>query len=223
MKATLFDVNGVLVDDEHVHLEAFRDVLRPMGITVTQETYVERYMGFDDVGALRAILMDANCTISAQRLRALVEAKKPAYMARIAGGLRIFGGAAEIVKRRAALGPVGIVSGALEHEIHYCLERMGIAGLVSFVIPAEATKECKPDPEGYLLAKKELEALGVPSGLGAVVEDSLAGVRAAKSAGLYCAAVAHAYDAAALTAAGADVVAATIAELTDAMLDGVPA
>jgi len=219
-RPTLFDFNGVLVDDEHVHLAAFRDVVAPLGITLTDEAYVQRYMGFDDRGAFTAMLRDAGHTIASVRILALVRAKKPAYMARIADALRIFPGAAELVRRRAALGTVGIVSGALEHEIRYCLGRMGIADHVAFLVPAEATEACKPDPQGYLLARKELAARGAADGRAVVIEDSIAGVQAAKAAGLRCAAVAHAHDAAALTAAGADVVAATIAELTDAMLDG---
>jgi beta-phosphoglucomutase len=218
--ATLFDFNGVLVDDEHVHLAAFRDVVAPLGITLTDEAYVERYMGFDDRGAFTAMLKDAGHTLSGVRIAALVRAKKPAYMARIAVSLRIFPGAAELVRRRAARGVVGIVSGALEHEIRYCLGRMGVADLVAFIVPAEATKACKPDPEGYLLGKSELAKRGASGGRAVVVEDSIAGVQAAKAAGLRCAAVAHTHDAAALAAAGADVVAKTIAELTDAMLDG---
>ncbi len=220
MTATLFDFNGVLVDDEHVHLAAFRDVVEPLGINLTEAVYVEKYMGFDDRGAFMAMLQDAGYTLSADRIRSLVRAKKPAYMSRIESGMRIFPGATEIVRRRAAMGVVGIVSGALEHEIRYCLERMGVAELVAFIVPAEATQASKPDPEGYMIARKELAARGVPDGRAVVVEDSVAGVRAAKAAGLRCAAVAHAHDADALVGAGADVVADAIAELTDTMLDG---
>src|SRR4051794_9700373 len=57
--ATIFDFNGVLVDDEHVHLEAFREVLAPRGIAITDDAYATRYLGFDDVGAFRAMLADA--------------------------------------------------------------------------------------------------------------------------------------------------------------------
>ena len=49
--ATLFDFNGVLVDDESVHLAAFRDALAPLGIGLTDEAYVEKYLGYDDRGA----------------------------------------------------------------------------------------------------------------------------------------------------------------------------
>jgi HAD superfamily hydrolase (TIGR01509 family) len=217
--ATLFDFNGVLVDDEHVHLAAFRDVLTPLGLALNDADYIERYMGFDDVGAFRAILRDAGRSPEDAIIRGLVEAKKPAYMARITSALKIFDGAAELVLRRASRGPIAIVSGALEHEIRFCLEKMGVLDRVAFIVSAEMCERCKPDPEGYQLALRQLPQ--TPAARKAVViEDSIAGVQSAKAAGLRCAAVAHSYPAKQLEAAGADVVVATLADLTDALLDG---
>src|SRR5206468_630002 len=117
------------------------------------------------------------------------------------------------------LGTVGIVSGALEHEIRFCLDRMGVADRVAFIVSAEMCVECKPNPEGYLLALRELG--GARDGV-IVIEDSLAGIQSAKAAGLRCAAVAHSYTPDELTRAGADVVTRTLPELTDALLDGAP-
>src|SRR5690606_1948390 len=51
---TLFDYNGVLVDDEHVHLAAFQDALAPLGISLSEADYWDKYLGFDDVGAFEA-------------------------------------------------------------------------------------------------------------------------------------------------------------------------
>jgi HAD superfamily hydrolase (TIGR01509 family) len=216
---TLFDFNGVIVDDEEVHLAAMRELLAPFGVAVTDEEYTERYLGFDDAGAFRAILVDAGRAPSDDDVRALVLAKKPLYMEKIGTALRIFPGAAELVKRRAARGPVGIVSGALEHEIRYCLERLGVLDLVSFIVSAERCTACKPDPEGYVLAMRELGAAGARA---VVVEDSLAGVQAAKAAGLRCVAVTHSYPRERLMEAGADAVADALAELTDALMEGPP-
>jgi HAD superfamily hydrolase (TIGR01509 family) len=216
--ATLFDFDGVLVDSEPVHLEAFRDVVRPLGITVTDEAYTAKYLGLDDYGAFRALLTDANYTFSPDRIRQLVEQKAPAFMRRFQSSLRVYDGAADVVRRRARLGPVGIVSGALAAEIRFGLERMGVLELVRFVISAEACRACKPDPEGYELALERLDR-GVRA---VVVEDSLAGVQAGKAAGLRVAAVAHMYSAPELAAAGADVVVRRIGELGDADLDGTP-
>jgi HAD superfamily hydrolase (TIGR01509 family) len=216
--ATLFDFDGVLVDSEPVHLEAFRDVVRPLGITVTDEAYAAKYLGLDDYGAIRAILTDANYTFSPDRIRQLVEQKAPAFMRRFEGSLRVYDGAADIVRRRAHRGPVGIVSGAREPEIRFGLERMGVLDVVRFVISAEACRACKPDPEGYELALQRLDR-GVRA---VVVEDSIAGVQAGKAAGLRVAAVAHSYSPRELAAAGADVVVRRIADLADADLDGMP-
>lgn len=219
MRATLFDFNGVLIDDEAVHLAAFRDVMKPLGIMIDDAVYEERYLGFDDAGAFRAMLVDAGRRATDEEVARLIEAKKPMYMARIATDLVVFEGAKDIVVRRAELGPVGIVSGALRHEIEHALGVMGVRDRVAFIVSAEDTTECKPHPGGYLLGLRALGREAAPGGV-AVIEDSLAGIAAAKHAKLRCAAVAHSYPADRLAAAGADAVAARIGELTDAMIDG---
>jgi beta-phosphoglucomutase len=78
--ATIFDYNGVLVDDEVVHLEAFRDVLDPFGISLSEEDYWRRYLGFDDAGAFRAIFADHGRTATDEQIRSLIEAKRPRYL-----------------------------------------------------------------------------------------------------------------------------------------------
>jgi beta-phosphoglucomutase-like phosphatase (HAD superfamily) len=215
--ATLFDFNGVLVDDEHVHLAAFRDALRPLGVDVTDDDYAAKYLGYDDVGAFRAMLTDAGRAFTDDDIRALVEAKKPAYRARVEHGLKVFEGAAEAVRRRAAYGPVGIVSGALEDEIVYAIERMKVTDVVGFIVAAERCERCKPDPQGYLIA---LEALDFVRDGVVAIEDSIAGIQAAKAAGIRCVAVAHSYTRAELVNAGADAVADAIASLGDSLIDG---
>jgi HAD superfamily hydrolase (TIGR01509 family) len=218
--AALFDFNGVLVDDEHVHRDAFRDVLTPLGVAFTDQQYVDRYLGYDDVGAVRAMLVDAGRSPSELEVAQIAQAKQPFYMRRAEESLVIFEGAAAVVRGRASQGPVGIVSGALRHEIAFVLRRMQLEDAVSFIVSAEDTPRCKPDPMGYLLA---LEQLAVRVGAerareSLVIEDSLAGIEAAKAAGLACLAVAHSYPAEQLVAAGADAVAARISAVDDALL-----
>lgn len=222
-RATLFDFNGVLVDDEHVHLAAFREVLArpPLGIHVSDAEYAERYLGYDDRGAFEAMLRDAGRTPTTEEVAALVAAKVPVYLRLATTQLRIFPGAADVVRRAAARGTVAIVSGALRHEIEHALGVLGVRDEVAFIVSAEDTRACKPDPEGYLLGKRALAEQGHDEAKGVVViEDSIAGVEAAKAAGLRCAAVEHSYPAARLRAAGADVVVPRLADLGDAALDG---
>jgi beta-phosphoglucomutase len=214
---TIFDFNGVLVDDEWVHLAAIRDVVGPMGITVTDEQYLERYFGSDDAGAFRAILTDVGRPPSEADVSKMVEAKRPLYRKRAEASLAIFDGAADVVRRCARSGPVAIVSGALKDEIWFALSKLGVADCISLVVSAEDTARCKPDPEGYNLAVTRLRPLvgerRARSSL--VIEDSLAGVAAAKSAGLCCLAVEHSYTRAELERAGADHVVAHIGDVHD--------
>jgi beta-phosphoglucomutase len=216
--ATLFDFDGVLVDSEPVHLAAFNDVLALVDVAIDARTYVERYMSLDDAGVFREALLTSGRTPTEEQVRALVEAKCPRFLARFAASFHVFPGAPEIIARRAARGPVGIVSGALEREIAFALEKMGLAARVSFVVSAERTSRSKPDPAPYLLALEQLRALGHAAGA-VVIEDSLGGVISAKRAGLRCVAVAHTYSAEELADAGADAVVADLPSLSDELLE----
>lgn len=221
--ATLFDFNGVLIDDEQVHLDSMREVLAPHGIVISDEDYAERYLGFDDVGAFRAMLTDNGRSATDAEVAELVDKKRPVYMRRVEGSLVVFEGAQDLVRRRAEAGPVAIVSGALRDEIVFALEVMGLTDLIAFIVSAEDTARCKPDPEGYLLGIAQLaELIGDEKAKRALVfEDSLAGIQAAKSAGLPCIAVAHSYPEPELLAAGADGVASKIHQIDDAHLRAV--
>jgi len=216
---TLFDYNGVLADDEHVHLEAFRDTVRPLGIEISEADYLERYLGFDDKGAFEALLREAGRPAGPSDVAVLVEAKRPHYMQRARAGLKTFAGAGEALRRRSEHGPVLVVSGALREEIEFGLQQLGVRERVLHIVSAEDTKRSKPDPEGYQLAKEFLRARGVPSVERAlVIEDSLDGISAAKAAGLPCVAVAQSYSRERLLETGADLVVGQVADVDDETL-----
>jgi beta-phosphoglucomutase len=219
--ATLLDFDGVLVDSEPVHLLAFNDVLAAYGIDVGEREYLESLLSLDDAGVFRVVLSRHGLPSREEEVRALVEAKAPRFMARFEEAFRVFPGAAQLVVRRAARGPVGIVSGALEREIAFALREMALSAAVSFVISAERTPVSKPDPAPFLLAMDELRRLGHTGGA-VVVEDSAGGITAAKRAGLRCVGVAHSYPPAVLLGAGADAVVDDLASLTDALLEHAP-
>jgi beta-phosphoglucomutase len=219
--ATLFDYNGVLVDDEAVHLAAFQDVLEPLGIAMSDAEYWDDYVGFDDRGVFRAVLEANGRSATDGEVLALVEAKRPHYLARAEGTLKGFDGAAELVRRRAKAGPVVIVSGALRDEIELGLSVLGVRDLVAAIVSAEDTARSKPDPEGYVLGTGVLSKLLAAPSLAkraVVVEDSTDGIRAAKAAGLTCIGVGHTYPEEALRDAGADLTVPRIDAITDERL-----
>jgi beta-phosphoglucomutase len=218
--ATFFDFNGVLVNDEVVHFETFREVLAGLGVALSEHDYLHRYLGFDDAGAFRAILEDAGQKPSSEQILSLIDAKRPLYMARARAKLPTFPGAAELVQRRAAAGPALVVSGALRDEVELGLEVLGVRSSILHIVAAEDTQACKPDPEGYLIGIRYLAARGQEAAArrGLVIEDSLAGVEAAKAAGLPCVGVTHTYSEAELLGAGADAVTSSLSGIDDALL-----
>jgi beta-phosphoglucomutase len=219
--ATLLDFDGVLVDSEPVHLAAFNDVLARNGVAITEAEYAKRYLSLDDAGVFRAVLSRGGRTLREDEVRTLVAAKAPRFMERFEEAFRPFPGAADLIARRAARGPVGIVSGALESEIEFALKKMDVRKSVAFIVSAERTLASKPDPASFLLGVSELQRIGHQGGAVAV-EDSIGGVTAAKRAGLRCIGVSHSYSRDDLLLAGADAVVANLAALTDGVLESLP-
>jgi HAD superfamily hydrolase (TIGR01509 family) len=225
----IFDFNGVLVDDEHVHYELFREVLAEEGVTITADDYHERYLGYDDRGCFAAALGDAGQVADDRRLDALIARKARRYVEVAETGLRYFPWAAETLEAVAARWLVAICSGALRSEIEYALTRLQRRDRVAAIIAAEDAHKCKPDPAGYLQSLDALRACrrdrspGLPELTPAeclVVEDSLAGILSAKGAGMWTVGITHTYTAPQLRQAGADAIIHGLNELTPAWIDG---
>ncbi|MDX2040048.1 MAG: HAD family phosphatase [Acidobacteriota bacterium] len=216
LKAVIFDFNGVIVDDEPLHLELFRRVLGEEGIALSDEDYHAKYLGYDDRGCFTAALADvgrAALSVNAAFIAELIERKAGYYREAIEKRMLLFPGVIELVKKLAAKYPMAIASGALRGEIEIVLQRGGIRECFLEIVAAEDVSACKPDPEGYV---KALAALNTnlsdriqPSEC-LVIEDSIAGIEAAKLAGMRCLAVTNSYAADQL--ANADWIVATLVD-----------
>jgi HAD superfamily hydrolase (TIGR01509 family) len=77
---------------------------------------------------------------------------------------------------------VAVVSGSARAEIQPVLDAAGLSPSITLLVSSDDIRRSKPDPEGYLIA---LHLLGASASDAAAVEDSEAGVAAAKAAGLY--------------------------------------
>jgi HAD superfamily hydrolase (TIGR01509 family) len=201
IRAILFDFNGVLVDDEPIHLEMFQRVLGEEGIALTAEDYYRDYLGLDDRGCFAAVLQKAGETPTVPRLMRLIARKASYYQERMRqSGYPFFPGAAELVAELAAAGRMlGIVSGALSEEVESALRQAGLRERFKVLVTAEDVTEGKPDPEGYRRALEGLNSFPpLPERLlhpheVLAIEDSPAGLAAAADLGLCTLAVAHTY------------------------------
>jgi beta-phosphoglucomutase len=217
IRAVIYDFNGVLVDDEHVHFDLFREVLGQEGVELTERDYHDVYLGYDDRGCLERALTDAGQLAPRERVDDLIARKAERYAEVAETGLRIFPNAVENVKLMASRWPLAICSGALRPEIEFVLRRMNVRDLVDVIISAEDAERCKPDPDGYLLALDGLRSTrgeDLEAGHCLVVEDSRAGIQSAKAAGMWVIGISHTYSADDLRQAGSDAVIDGLGTLT---------
>ncbi len=206
IRAVVFDFDGVLANSEPLHFRAFREVAAEYGLALTEAAYYGKYLGFDDVGAFRAIAADGGTPIGDDQIHAMVQRKALRLESLEHGASVLFPGAREAIARMAALGPIAIASGALRAEIVRVLDREGLRRFFPVLVSAEDTPASKPDPAPYALAVTLLAQTTtrlVPEECVAV-EDSRWGLQSARTAGLRTIAITHSYPASALS--DADVV-----------------
>lgn len=221
IRAIVFDFDGVIANTEPLHFRAYRDVLDEIGIGLAETDYYARYLGYDDIGAFRAIAADAGRALTADEIGALV-ARKALRLEEIERDSPVlFDGAAEAVRRMAASFPIAIASGALRAEIVRVLEATRLAPLFAAVVAAEDTPLSKPAPDPYRraidLLRREVSDLAPAECV--AIEDSRWGLESARAAGLKTLAVTHTY-AAEVVASAADDVLAHLDELTLDLLAG---
>lgn len=220
LRALIFDLNGVIVDDEPLHLALFRKVLQEEGVSLSEQAYYQRYIGFDDRDCLHAVLEDAGRAHAPDLVARLIARKAAYYQTQVRReGFPICPGASELIAAASESGlRLGVVSGALREEVAGALAQIGQRRAFKAVIGAEDVARGKPDPEGYHRALMLLNSQPpLPSRLihpheVVVIEDTPAGIQAAHGAGLAVVGVAHTHPLEAL--GDADSVAASIAELT---------
>jgi HAD superfamily hydrolase (TIGR01509 family) len=198
-EAVLFDMNGVIVDDEPLHFLAFQNVLAECGEQLTHDGYKQFFAGRTDIDGFRDYLAAHGLQMD---IDGLMEAKANAYMSLAAGVIQPYPGVVALIHSLAESGVrLALVTSSLRVEAETVLEAFGLQQSFEQVVTADDITRGKPDPEGYLLGA---QALYLTPDACLVVEDAPSGVAAAKAAGMRCAVVLNTHTTSELV--GADLV-----------------
>lgn len=226
LQAIVFDFDGVIADSERLHLRSYQDILAPEGITISNEDYLAKYLGYDDVGVFKAVGRDHDVPMDDARVKDLIERKGERYESLAAAGEMLFPGAAQFIRSAVDAGvPIAIASGALTHEIEEVLTRAGIRDLFPVIVGADQTERSKPHPDPYQTAFARLRAhtgQDLIAWKTVAIEDSRWGLVSARDAGLRCVAVTNTYREAELRS-DAELVVAGLHALTLDVLDALVA
>jgi HAD superfamily hydrolase (TIGR01509 family) len=212
VRAVFFDLDGTLADTERQNAEAVARVLLARGRPVTEE---ERRFVIGHGWAEIYAHLETNGGIQLSRAELMAEAAKAREQLVAKEGLQVLPGAVALVRRVSARLPSTVVSGSSREEIAFCLRAIGVHDCFPWFIGAEDTARGKPAPDGYLLAARRFD---VPPERCVVIEDSSAGIAAAKAAGMRCIAV-RAGNFAGQPQDGADLIVDEMSEIGDRTLD----
>ena len=213
-QAVVFDLDGVLLQSEEVWDAVRERYVRERGGRYDEE--VQRaMMGMSAPEWSRFLHEEAGVPDDSEAInRDVVARMLESYRRK----LPLLPGAAEAVRRTAAAFPLALASSSNREVFEAVLELAGLADCFRATVSSEEVERGKPAPDVYLEAARRL---GVAPELCTAVEDSQAGIRSAKSAGMRVVAIPNAsYPPDDEALALADTVARSLDELTVAALHG---
>jgi len=197
LRAIVFDFDGVIANSEPLHFRAFRDVLAGAGVELAERDYYARYLGYDDVGVFKAVGADRGHAWSDRNVADFVADKALRLEELEHGASVLFPGAADAVRRAAAVVPLAIASGALGPEIRRILNGANLSQHFAAIVSAEDTPQSKPAPDPYIRAVELLRAaVGGPplkASECVAIEDSRWGLESAHAAGLWTVGLTNSY------------------------------
>ena len=177
VRAVVFDFNGTLSDDEPILLRIYQELFAEHGRPLTEHEYYDELAGLSEEEIVDALARRAATpTLTRRADRSLPRA-----------GLGRLAPCRESARRGALRGRAGAGGDLLRRlsreEIEPVVAAAGLTACVARVVAADDVAHGKPDPEGYLRARRAARRRRPPDVL--AFEDTEAGVASASAAGAH--------------------------------------
>ncbi len=190
IKAILMDFNGVIINDEPLHMKGYQEALMAEKIELSEQDYYS-CLGMDDVAFTQAAFERVGKEFSAYQISGVIKAKTAKWFEYVEKDIPLFDGAVNFIKKMEKDFALGIVSMARREEIEFVLEKTGLRTSFTTIVSAEDVEKHKPDPECYLTGFNLIDAERMKRGRNPmihkdclVIEDSPQGIVSGNLAGL---------------------------------------
>ena len=175
IRLVIFDCDGVLVDSEPIALAVLREAIAEKGLDLDHATVQRRFQGRTLDAVAAALALDG-----VDFDRAAQDAMNARLYARFSEELRPLAGMPALVDRLRV--PFCVASSSRTERLRLALATTGLAArFEGHVFSADAVARGKPHPDLFLLAAHEMRTS--PDAC-LVIEDSVAGLQAARAAGM---------------------------------------
>jgi len=182
-RGVLWDLDGVLVDTETFHYQAWLETLAEYGIPFDRQRF-RAVFGMNNARTLETLL---GRRPEAGFLAEVADRKERRFREAVRGRARPLPGVRTWLTRLNEAGyRQAIASSTPPENIELLVEQLGLRPHFAALVSAEGLPS-KPDPAVFLEAARQID---VGPGRCVVVEDAVTGVEAARRAGMSCIAVA---------------------------------
>jgi len=207
--AVIFDMDGVLVDTNPFHIQKWEALLTEYGIAFDREALPRQVLGPGNDPTLRHFFGERLSADDRARLSEELEAR---FRRAFAPHAKPLPGVERLISECHDHGVlVALASAAMSKNVNFILDALKLRPFFHVILTGDEVAQGKPHPEIFAKTAQKLSLL--PSGC-LVIEDSFAGIEAAKRAGMKCVAVASTFPASELRAhTQADLVVQTLEAL----------
>jgi HAD superfamily hydrolase (TIGR01509 family) len=211
----IFDMNGVITDDEECHELATKRAFEQVGLDITPEIYRRFCLGRTDLAAFKELI--EIYSLYKVKLEQIITDKTKIYLDLIRHELKIYPEVVDLIDRLNENYTLALTTSSTLSEAQTVINKLKLQDKFRVVITSQDVVFGKPHPEPYLLTAKKL---GVDPRACLVIEDSENGVRSAKAAGMKCVAITNSEKRDKLMLA--DQIVDRFSEITDAFIRQIP-
>jgi beta-phosphoglucomutase family hydrolase len=187
-KTILWDMDGVIADSYPFHFAAWQETFAKRGIKFTKEDFTKLFGTRNDFIARSVIGREQ----PQKDVKIVVQEKEENFRRKATGSIKPFPGAVRLLNSlKKGNFKLGLASSAPKENIDLVFREFNLTGIFDCIVFGQEVSESKPSPQIYLLAAKKLKV--APKDC-VVIEDSPMGVKAAKTAGMKCLAIANTHS-----------------------------
>ncbi len=212
LSTIIFDVDGVLVDSEHLSCGALNQILSEE-IDINIGADYSEVIGTSNKDAIKFYLNKFNKSSSNDLVMDLVDKKQERYIELATKSLQSFENCELFIRKLVNSNyKVAIASSGSLEKIEFSLKRVGLLKYFNSLSSSQEVSIGKPAPDLFLLAINRQHAR--PENC-LVIEDSIFGIEAGKASGAYVVGFVGSFTKAQLLGAGADLVVESYSDLIE--------
>lgn len=195
IKAVIFDLDGVIIDSEPLHIEALQKTLMHHGKKL-EDQYISQCIGLHDLAFFQKVKQDFNIQ---QSIAILIKERDKFLFELIDEKLKLFSGFRTFLTALKEKNmKLAITTSSNRYYTELVLKKFNLKHNFSVLICSDDIQNPKPNPEPY---QKTIQELQLEPEECIVIEDSIVGLTSAKAAGAHTIAVTNSFAASNLTEA----------------------